>query len=60
MISHITRQVSAEESLEDVYFTECSDRYDILDLQVNAFTKTHQVVYVTSNPQDEGDPVSRP
>ena len=52
------RIVCAENDLEDLHFTECSERYPIATKQ-SMLERTHELVYIKAGPKDVGFPIRR-
>jgi hypothetical protein len=55
----LERQQVARQGLEDVYFSECADRYPAESLQVDKFSETHCVVVLRTCPSQMGFPIRR-
>ena len=53
------RQQLAEWNLEDVFISECSERYPAQEEQVMPLEKTHHVAWIRTGPMQQGIPVRR-
>lgn len=54
------REMVAEWGYEDLYFTECSEKYPDEESQMTPLAKSHNVVFMTCSPVDLGFPMRRP